>query len=229
VLGQESPDELAARVVRGTRLRDVAERRRLWDGGQGAIQGSRDPLLELARRMDAGARAARKDFEETVESVLQRHGERLAKLRFELYGTRTYPDATFSPRVSYGQVKGYTSRGRQVRPFTDFAGAFARDTGRPPFDLPRSWHLAKGKLSLRTPLNFCADNDLIGGNSGSAVINRRAELIGLAFDGNLEHLGWDYGFFGDGGRSVSVHSEGMLHALRVIYGAERVLQEIRGN
>ncbi|MBI5478972.1 MAG: S46 family peptidase [Deltaproteobacteria bacterium] len=228
VLGKEAPDELAARVVRGTRLKDVAERRRLWDGGKSAIHGSSDPLIDLARRMDAGARAARQAYEETVESVLRRHGERLAKLRFELYGTKTYPDATFSPRLSYGQVKGYTLRGQQVRSFTDFAGAFARDTGRPPFDLPRSWHLAKGKLNLRTPLNFCTDNDIIGGNSGSPAINREAAIVGLIFDGNLPHLAADYGFVGDTGRAVAVHSEAIMQALRLIYGAERVVKEILG-
>jgi hypothetical protein len=228
VLGKESPDELAARVVRGTRLRDSAERKRLWDGAPGAIATSRDPMLELARRLDAPGRAARQEYEETVEAVVKRESERLARLRFELYGTKTYPDATFSPRVTFGQVKGWKEHGRTIGPFTDFAGAFARDTGRAPFDLPRTWHLAKGKLDLRTPLNFCSDNDIIGGNSGSPVFNRNAEIVGLVFDGNLPSLGGDYGFDADTNRAVSVHSEAMMQALRVIYGAERVVKELLG-
>jgi hypothetical protein len=226
LLGKESPDELAARVVRGTRLKEQAERKRLWQGGSSAISLSRDPMLELARRLDAPARAARREYEETVESVIKRQSERLAKLRFELYGTKTYPDATFSPRVTYGQVKGWTQSGRTVTPFTDFAGAFARDTGRAPFDLPRSWHLAKGKLDLRAPFNFCTDNDIIGGNSGSPVFNRDAEIVGIVFDGNLPSLGGDYGFDTATNRAVSLHSEAMMQALKLIYGAERVVKEL---
>jgi hypothetical protein len=226
LLGKESPDELAARVVRGTRLRDPAERKRLWEGGPGAIAASRDPMLELARRLDAPARAARKEFEETVEAVIKRESERLARLRFELFGTKTYPDATFSPRITYGQVKGWTEKGRRIAPFTDFAGAFARDTGRAPFDLPRSWHLAKGKLDLRAPLDFCTDNDIIGGNSGSPVFNRDAEIVGIVFDGNLPSLGGDYGFDPETNRAVSLHSAAMMQALKVIYGAERVVKEL---
>ena len=228
LLGKESPDELAARVVRGTRLKEQAERKRLWAGGASAIAASRDPMLELARRLDAPARAARKEFEETVDAVIKRQSERLARLRFELYGTKTHPDATFSPRVTYGQVKGWTDNGRRIAPFTDFAGAFARDTGRAPFDLPRSWHVAKGKLDLRAPFNFCTDNDIIGGNSGSPVFNRDAEIVGIVFDGNLPSLGGDYGFDTETNRAVSLHSGAMLQALKVIYGAERVVKEILG-
>jgi hypothetical protein len=228
LLGKESPDELAARVVRGTRLREPAERKRLWDGGAKAIAASRDPMLELARRLDAPARAVRREFEATVEAVIKRQSERIAKLRFELYGTRTYPDATFSPRITYGQVRGWRERGRTIAPFTDFAGAFARDTGRPPFDLPRSWHRAKGKLDLRAPLNFSSDNDIIGGNSGSPVFNRNAEIVGVVFDGNLPSLGGDYGFDTETNRAVSLHSGAMMQALKLIYGAERVVKELLG-
>jgi hypothetical protein len=227
VLGKESPDELAARLVRGTRLKNIAERRRLWQGGAAAIQASRDPAIMLVRRYDAQARAIRQSYEDQVESVFRREGELLAKLRFELYGTHTYPDATFSPRISYGQVKGWTENGRRVHPFTDFAGAFARATGRPPFALPASWLRAKPRLNLRTPLNFCTDNDIIGGNSGSPMFNRRGEIVGLVFDGNLLSLGGDYGFDPAVNRTVAVHSEALLHALRVIYRADRVVKELQ--
>ena len=228
VLGKESPEELATRLVKGTKLKDPAVRRSLWDGGQAAVAASGDPLIRLARLIDPDARAVRKQHEDEIESVKKKAHEQLAKARFEVYGTDAYPDATFTLRVTYGQIKGYREDGRVVRPFTDFAGAFARDTGRPPFDLPASWHRARPRLNLKTPFNFCSDNDIIGGNSGSPVINRKAEIVGVVFDGNIQSLGGDYGFDAATNRAVVLDSRAILEALRVVYGADRLVKELQG-
>ena len=162
-----------------------------------------------------------------MESVLTRNTELIARARFELQGTGTYPDATFTLRLSYGQVKGFRDEGREVKPITTFAGAFARDTGRPPFELPRSWLRARSKLDLATPLDFCSTNDIIGGNSGSPAVNQAAQVVGLIFDGNIYSLGGDYGFDPAQNRAVAVHSEAIIQALRIIYGADRVVKELR--
>ena len=227
MLGKESPRQLATRVVQGTKLFDVAQRRALWDGGAAAIAASDDPMIALVRRLDPEMRAARKRYEDEVESVLKKNSELIAKARFKLEGTSIYPDATFSPRLSYGSVRGWTREdGVQVKPFTDFGGAFARATGEAPFDLPQTWLKAKDRLTMTTPLNFVTTNDIIGGNSGSPVINRNAEIVGLVFDGNLPSLGGDFGFDIRNNRTVAVDSRGLSEALRVVYGADRLVQEL---
>jgi V8-like Glu-specific endopeptidase len=227
VLGKESPEEMAARLVKGTKLKDVALRRQLWDGGRAAVEASRDPLILLARQIDPDARAIRKKFDDEIEPVLKKNGELLAKARFEIYGTGDYPDATFTARLSYGQVKGWEQNGKMVPPLTTIEGAFQRATGRPPFELPASWLNAKSKLDLSTPLNFCSTNDIIGGNSGSPVVDRDAEIVGLIFDGNILSLGGDYGFDPAFNRAVAVHSAALVEALAKIYGADRIVDELR--
>ena len=228
VLGEDSPRQLATRVVRGTKLYDVALRRSLWNGGLAAIAASDDPLIALVRRLDPDMRAARKAYEDQVESVVKKNSELIAKARFQLEGTTTYPDATFTARLSYGSVRGWTREdGVQVKPFTQFAGAFERATGEPPFDLPASWLRAKDRLDLRTPLDFVTTNDIIGGNSGSPVIDKRAEIVGLVFDGNLPSLGGDYGYDIRNNRTVAVDSRALTEALHVVYGADRLVQELR--
>jgi hypothetical protein len=142
-------------------------------------------------------------------------------------GQNNYPDATFTLRLSYGAVKGYDENGRHIHPITNFAGAFDRATGRPPFELPDSWVKAKPRLSLQTPFDFATTNDIIGGNSGSPVINQKGEIVGLIFDGNIQSLGGDYGFDEKVNRAVAVHSEALIHALDKIYGAERIVHELR--
>ncbi len=227
LLGQESPEELATRVIKGTKLKDVAARKALWDGGKKAIDASDDPLIKLAKAIEPDARALRKKFDDEIDAPLRKNGELLAKARFEMEGTKSYPDATFTLRLSYGQVKGWKENGKEVDPITRFGGAFERATGRSPFDLPPTWLAAKSKLDMQTPFNFCSTNDIIGGNSGSPVLNQAGELVGLVFDGNIHSLGGDYGFDETVNRTVAVHSEGLLQALAKIYGADRIVNELR--
>jgi V8-like Glu-specific endopeptidase len=227
VLGKESPEELAARLVKGTKLKDVALRKKLWEGGKAAVDASTDPMIELVEKIDPDARAVRKKFEDEIEPVLKKNDELIAKARFAVNGTGDYPDATFTLRLSYGAVKGWEENGNKIDPLTRFAGLFDRATGRWPFALPESWIAAKPKLELTTPFNFASTNDIIGGNSGSPVVNRDAQVVGLIFDGNLPSLGGEYGFDPSVNRAVAVHSEGLIQALDKVYGARRIVEELR--
>jgi hypothetical protein len=184
-------------------------------------------MIQLAVLVDPEARAVRKNYEENIESVIRKNSELVAKAKFELYGTGIYPDATSSLRLSYGSVKGYQEDGKQVAPITTMAGAYERHTGEDPFALPQTWMDAKGKLKLATPMNFVSTNDIIGGNSGSPVINKDGEIVGLVFDGNIQSLGGDFGFDESVNRTVSVHSDALIEALKKVYGATRVLEELR--
>jgi hypothetical protein len=163
-----------------------------------------------------------------VESVVRKNAGLIARARFELEGTSAYPDATFTARLSYGSVKGWTrDDGVEVKPFTEMSGAFSRNTGDEPFDLPPSWLKAKGKLKLSTPFNLTTTNDIIGGNSGSPLLNQKAEIVGLVFDGNLPSLGGDFGYDARSNRTVSVDSRALVEALKVVYGADRLIRELR--
>src|SRR6059036_2251917 len=164
VLGRKSPDQLAAEWVSGTRLGDPEARRAMWNGGQDAVAKSGDPFIKLALAVDPAARAIRKRYEREVEAVVQKNTELIAQARFARYGTGAYPDATFTLRLSYGEVSGWSEGGRKIAPFTDFAGAFARETGADPFALPASWHAAEGRLDPAQRFNFVTTNDIIGGN-----------------------------------------------------------------
>jgi hypothetical protein len=183
-------------------------------------------MILLAKKVDPEARALRKRYESTVESVENKNAELIAQARFAKYGTSVFPDATFTLRLSDGVVKGWDEKGRAVPPFTDFAGAFARDTGSDPFKLPDSWHAAKDKLDLSQRLDLVTTNDIIGGNSGSPMINRKGEIVGLVFDGNIESLGGAFWFDERVNRTVAVHSGGILEAMRKIYGADRIVDEL---
>jgi Peptidase S46 len=228
VLGKDSPRQLATRLVQGTKLYDVGLRRSLWNGRPAAVAASEDPMIDFVRRLDPDMREARKAYEDQVESVVRKSSELIAKARFQLHGTSHYPDATFNARLSYGSVRGWTQEdGSKVSPFTQLGGAFTRATGEPPFDLPASWLKAKDRLTLTTPFDFVTTNDIIGGNSGSPVINRNAEIVGLVFDGNLPSLGGDYGFDMRNNRTVAVDSRALTETLRVVYGADRLVQEIQ--
>ena len=226
VLGKESPEELASRLVDGTRLGDPAVRKALWDGGAEAIAKSDDPFIVLAREVDPQARAIRTRYENEVESVVDRNSELIAAARFEKYGTSVYPDATFTQRFSFGKVEGWEEKGAAVTPFTDIGGAFTHATGSYPFALPQSWLAAKEALDLGQRMNFTSSNDIIGGNSGSPVINARAEIVGLVFDGNIHSLGGNYWYDARLNRAVSVHSDAIFEALDKVYHADRLVREI---
>jgi len=226
VLGKESPQALANRLVDGTKLGDVAERKRLWEGGKAAVDASTDPFIVLARAVDPDARAIRKRMEDEVESIDDKNSELIAAARFEKYGTSVYPDATFTQRFSFGEVKGWEEKGTMIKPFTDIGGAFARATGFEPFKLPQTWLDAKPKLNMQQRFDFVTTNDIIGGNSGSPMINRNAEIVGLVFDGNIESLGGDFWFDERVNRTVSVHSGAILEALHKVYNAEGLAKEL---
>jgi hypothetical protein len=229
LLGRKSPETLARQLVSGSRLADPKLRKRLFEGGAQAIEASKDPMILFVRALDDDARAIRERYENQVESVIRRNSELIARARFEAYGTNVYPDATFTLRLSYGQVKGYTEEdGTQVPPMTYLGGLYERATGEPPFKLPPRWLKARSTLDLKTPFNFVSTNDIIGGNSGSPVFNRDAEIVGLIFDGNIQSLGGEYGFDAEVNRAVSVHSVGILEGLEKVYGARRLLDELRG-
>ncbi len=229
VLGQEAPADRARALVKGTRLFDAKERQKLFEGGKAAVEASKDPMIVLARRLDAQSREVRKRYEDTVESVLKKNGERVAQARLAAWGTTGYPDATFTLRLNYGVVKGWEENGRAVAPLTTFAGAWARHTGHEPFRLPDAWLKARGKVPGETPLDMATTNDIIGGNSGSPMVDREGRVVGLVFDGNLPSLGGRYAYVPQSNRAVSVHGEGLLRALEHIYGAGRLVGELRAH
>lgn len=226
ILGKESPEQVAKRLVDGTKLGDSAFRKALWQGDSTAIEKSDDTFLKLARAIDAEARAIRKRYENEVSAIEQKNAELIARARFAQLGTKVYPDATGTLRLSFGAVQGWLERGKPVAPFTDFAGAFKRNTGAEPYALPASWLQSKGKINLTQNYNFVTSNDIIGGNSGSPMINRNAEIVGLAFDGNVHSHGGSFWFDPVFNRTIGVTSGGILEALKNIYGATELLAEI---
>jgi hypothetical protein len=229
VLAGKTPEERAAELVSGTKLKDVAYRRQLAAGGSRAIEESKDPMIELARAVDAEARAVRKRYEDEVVGVEREAYAKIARALFEKEGTKIYPDATFTLRLSYGAVRGYMENGKFIPPFTFFAGLYERAAqhgNKPPYQLPPRWSERKAALSLRTPFNFVSTNDIIGGNSGSPVINRNAELVGLIFDGNIQSLVGNFVYDDTQNRAIAVDVRGMVEALRKIYGAEELVKEL---
>jgi hypothetical protein len=230
VLAGKSPRARAAELVNGTKLLDVAVRKRLYEGGAAAVTAAKDPMIEVAQVIDAEARKLRKAVEAQDERKKQAHAT-LAKARFALQGAITYPDATFTLRLACGTVKGYEENGKMVPPLTAFAGLYERAAEmqyRPPFDLPERWLKRKKSLNLKTPLNFVGTHDIIGGNSGSPVVNRAGEFVGIIFDGNIQSLVLDFAYEDVIARSLSVHSAGIIEALRKVYKADRVADELLG-
>jgi len=229
VLAESSPVERAAALVQGTELEDVAVRKKLAEGGQKAIEASIDPMIRLARLVDVPARGVRKFYEQQVEEPQRQAYGKISKARFALYGTDIYPDATFTLRLAFGTVKGYRQAGKTIPPWTTIAGAYKRSEehdNQPPFNLSKRWLEQKGNLNLDTPFNFICTNDIIGGNSGSPVVNRQAELVGIIFDGNLESLVWDYVYNDVQGRSLAVHSSAIIEALQKVYNAQDLADEL---
>jgi len=228
VLAGQSPRQRAAELVNTTKVRDVAFRKQLYDGGAAAVSAARDPMIELARLIDPAARALRKVAEEQGEIKQQAHAA-IARARNALLGTAGYPDATFTLRLAFGTVKGYEEDGQPVPAITTMGGIYQRArkmNNRPPFDLPALWQKQESKVELTTPLNFVGTCDIIGGNSGSPVVNRAGEFVGIIFDGNLESLPWDYAFNDKQGRATSVASPAILEALNHVYQTEDLVREL---
>jgi hypothetical protein len=227
LLSRETPEELAARVVGGTKLSDPAVRKRLWED-EAALEAAlkSDPMLQLAAAVDAESRAVRKRFE-AVDATLKSNGELIARVRFDVLGTAVYPDATFTPRLSYGTIRGYQLPGRAVPWRTELGGLWTRATGRPPFELPPAWLAARGKLPDSLPFNVVGTPDSVGGNSGSPVIDRKGELVALNFDQNSFGTATPFGYDETRRRAVFVHSELILRALETVYGAQRIVDEVR--
>jgi hypothetical protein len=226
VLGKDSPAVVAERLVKNTKLADPKLRKQLFDGGKAAVDASHDPMLQLVRLVDPEARAVRKRWENEVDAPIRRYGAQIARARFKIEGENTYPDATFTLRLSYGAVAGWTENGKQVPSHTLIAGLYERATGSDPFRLPKSWVEAKPSLDPQTPMNFVTTNDIVGGNSGSPILNKNAELVGLAFDGNIHSLGGDYGFDPALNRCVGVDVMAIRAALAKVYKADRILREL---
>ncbi len=226
ILGTKSPEELATELVNGTTLEDPAVRIKLLEGGRAAIDASTDPMIRFARKVDPESRAIRRQYEAEVEAVEDQYGEEVAQAWFAVRGKDSYPDATFTLRLTYGTVAGWEQDGRTIAPFTTLGGMFERATGADPYDLPPSWLAAKERLDLKTPFNLVATTDIIGGNSGSPMIDQDRQVVGLVFDGNIHSLGGEYWFDLSKNRTIAVHSAAMLEALGKVYGGQRIVDEL---
>ena len=228
VLAGKSPTARAAELIKGTKLKDVAVRKQLYEGGAAAVTAAKDPMIELARLVDGPSRAARKVYDAQDETKQQAYGD-IAKARFAIEGTSNYPDATFTLRLSYGAVRGYEENGKAIGALTDFAGLYARaaeHNNQPPFNLPQRWVDKKPALNLATKFNFVSDADIIGGNSGSPVVNQANEFVGIIFDGNIQSLVLDCIFTDKEARAVSVDSSAITEALRKVYDANQLADEL---
>ncbi len=232
ILNNRTPEQVAAELVNNTKLADPAVRKKLLEGGAAAVSSSDDAMIVMARKIDPMNRELTKWFEDNVQSVEQQAGEQLGRARFQVYGKSIYPDATFTLRLSYGQVKGYPMNGTEAPPVTTFFGLYDRAASfgnQGPFHLMPRWQEGQAKLNLATPFNFVTTNDIIGGNSGSPVINRNGEIVGLIFDGNIESLVGDFVYEISTNRSVAVHTAAMTEALTKIYPTAALAQELLGS
>lgn len=228
VLDGKSPETRAAELIDGTGLVDVEVRKQLVEGGRQAIEASDDPMIRLARLMEPEARRLRLEQEELGEIEQQAYAQ-IGDVLFAIQGTDTYPDATFTLRLAYGPVLGYTESGTFIPPWTTVGGAFEhelRHGAKAPWILPKSWHRARSNLDLKTPMDFVCTADIIGGNSGSPVVNRKAELVGVIFDGNIQSLTANYFYSDEQARAVSVDVRVLLEALPKVYGAAGLAEEL---
>jgi hypothetical protein len=224
-------DKTVDALVDGTKLADPAFRKSLLDGGEAAVAASTDPMIAAARRVDPIVRASIRKMRDTVTSVMTPATEELGKARFLVYGKNVYPDATFTLRLSYGTVKGYPNNGTIAPLFTTFYGLYGRSadfSDQPPFNLTPKQEAGLSKVNLATPLDFVTTNDIIGGNSGSPVVNREGELVGLVFDGNIESLAGDFEYDGTSNRTVAVDATGMIEGMRKFYGVNALADELEG-
>jgi hypothetical protein len=230
-LGGLPPRLCAEKMVLGSKLADVAERKRLYEGGKAAIDASTDPLIGLAKLFDAENRSLRKRYEDEVEAIEREAYAKIAAAQFAVYGDEIYPDATFTLRLAFGTVKGYTENGKRVEPYTDFAGLYEKSAERdnqPPWQLPERWVAKKDALALDTEYDFVSDCDIIGGNSGSPVVNAKGEVVGLIFDGNIQSLVLDIAYEGEQARAVSVDSRAIVESLGKVYDMPGLVTELTG-
>jgi V8-like Glu-specific endopeptidase len=225
-LGKDSPDQRAKTLIAGSKLADAKVRLALYEGGKKATDASTDPMIVLARAVDDDARRLRKVYEDQVQGPQAVAQRSIADARFAVYGTSLYPDATFTLRLSYGAVQGWTETGRAVEPFTSLSRLFERATGAPPFALPKSWLDAKSRLDLKARANFVTTNDIVGGNSGSPAVNAKGEIVGLVFDGNIHSIAGSYWFDPEMNRTVAVHPEYIREALQDVYDAPNIAREL---
>ncbi|HEV2828511.1 MAG TPA: S46 family peptidase, partial [Pyrinomonadaceae bacterium] len=229
VLKGKTPEARAAELIDGTKLKDVEYRKQVAAAGIRMINSGDDPLIELAKDIDNEARAVRKRYEEEVVAVERANYAKIAHALFEEQGTKLYPDATFTLRLSYGAVKGYRENGKWVPPFTTLGGLYARSNQFHhafPYNLPPRWTSKRAVVNPRTPFNFVSTNDIVGGNSGSPAINKNRELVGLIFDGNIQSLVGNFEYDESVNRSISVDARGIIEILRKVFGANAIANEL---
>jgi V8-like Glu-specific endopeptidase len=226
LMSTDSPTGVAEKTIAGTKLSDPAVRRQLWDGGAAAIAASTDPMIVMARSVDGEARAVRKRYENEVEAPITAASEKLADARFAAYGTNVYPDATFTLRLNFGTVQGWKQDGVEVPPFTYLEGVFRRATGAPPFRVPDSWMAVRDQLDMQTRFCIATNNDIVGGNSGSPLIDAKGEIVGLMFDGNIHSIAGDYWFNPANNRAIAVHPAIIRESLKTVYKADALLAEL---
>jgi hypothetical protein len=229
LLSKESPDTLADKLVDGTKLADPAVRKQLWEGGAAAVAASTDPMIVFARSVDAESRAVRKQWEDEVDAPVDAASEQIAKARFKIYGTSEPPDANFTLRLNFGVVEGWIEQGKPVEPFTHLARLFERATGQEPFKVPDSWMAAKPTLNMETRFDLSTNNDIVGGNSGSPLIDKDGKIVGLMFDGNIHSISGDYWYDEQLNRAVAVDPQIIFEGLRKVYKATELLKELSSN
>jgi hypothetical protein len=232
ILDGKSPEQRSSELIKGTQLKDVELRRKLYEGGKDAIADSKDSMILFAKLVDEPSRAVRKTMETQVDEVQRQAYDQIGRAKYALEGSNGYPDATFTLRLSFGTVKGYEENGKAIPFQTTLAGLYERAAehkNRPPFDLPPRWVERKDRLDLNTPFNFVCTADIIGGNSGSPVVNKNGELVGLIFDGNIQSLVWDFIYTEKQGRAVAVHSQAIIEGLRKVYDANELADELIGS
>jgi hypothetical protein len=227
-LAGKSPKQRAAEIIAGTKLMQVAERKKLAEGGSGAIAESKDPMILLAKAMEPEYRKMH-DVMDAIEEQERQAYAKVTEAKFAVGGDSVYPDATFTLRLAYGKVLGYETDGKKIPAWTTLGGAFEHEAlhlNKDPWVLPKSWKEAKGKLKSDTPFNFVCTADIIGGNSGSPVVSKEGAMVGIIFDGNIESLTADFYYTEKVSRAVAVHIAGVLESLRTIYNAPHLAEEM---
>ena len=226
LLSKDSPDTLADRVVTNSKLADPQVRLQLWNGGRKALDQSQDPMIQLAKQVDAASRAIRKRYEDGVEAPEQAASEKIARARFKVFGTSIAPDATFTLRLNFGTVQGWKEADHPLEPFTYLKRLYERDTGQAPFKVPANWLAAKNSLDPNTAFNLSTNNDIVGGNSGSPLIDAQARVVGLMFDGNIHSISGSFWFDAEHNRAVAVDPAIIRAALQKVYKADALLSEL---